>query len=387
MRKLNASQCKTISKPGLYRADDTLYLSVKPSGRKSWIQRVVIGGRRVDMGLGGFPVVALANARKRAFDNRAMIADDKDPRSSKRKAKIPTFREAARQTHESLKPTWTSAMHAKIWMQVLDRHAMPILADLPVDQIAKQDVLKVLMPIWSKRPDTAQRVRQRIRKILEYCQAHEYVNNNVADGAIDGALPSMSKTRGHYRALDYQEMPEAFEVIGSRVASLPSRLCLRFLILTAARSEEARGATWSEVDLGSSTWVIPGHRMKGGKTHRVPLSNSAVAVLKEALPLRNESGLVFPSTAKPDSPMTSATPMKALKLAGLGEKTVAHGFRSSFRTWAGECTDFPREVCEAALAHEVGNMVERSYNRGEMLQKRRDLMQQWADFLAGSGNG
>ncbi len=387
MKKITAAEVKSIARPGLHRADDTLYLSVKPSGRRSWIQRVVIGGRRSDIGLGAYPAVSLAKARRKAFENRATIADGNDPRSSKRRAKIPTFREAARLTHESLKPTWTSAKHEKIWMQVLDRHAMPILADVAVDQITQQDVLKVLTPIWSKRSETARRVRQRIRAILKYCQAHGYVQHNVAGEAIDGALPSMSKTRKHFRALDYQEMPEAFEFISTRVVSLPARLCLLFLIVTASRSNEARGTTWSEIDLGSSTWDIPGSRMKGGKTHRVPLSSSAVAVLKEALPLRDDSDLVFSSTAKPGFPMTPEMLMKTLRQIGLAEKTVVHGFRSSFRTWAGECTDFPREVCEAALAHEVGNMVERSYARGELLTKRRQLMQSWADFLAGSEGG
>lgn len=387
MKKITAAEVKSIDEPGLHRADDTLYLSVKPSGRRSWIQRVVIGGRRSDIGLGAYPAVSLAKARRKAFENRATIADGKDPRSSERRAKIPTFREAARRTHESLKPTWTSAQHGKIWMQVLNRHAMPILADVAVDQITQQDVLKVLTPIWSARSETARRVRQRIRAILKFCQAHGYVQHNVASEAIDGALPSMSKTRKHFLALDYREMPEAFEVISTRVASLPARLCLLFLILTASRSNEARGAAWSEIDLGSSTWDIPGSRMKGGEPHRVPLSTSALKVLKEASPLRNDSDLVFPSTAKPDSLMTSATPMKTLKQVGLNKKTTVHGFRSSFRTWAGECTDFPREVCEVALAHEVGNMVERSYARGDFLPKRRQLMQQWADYLAGSYNG
>ena len=196
-----------------------------------------------------------------------------------------------------------------------------------------------------------------------------------------GALPSMSKARDHFRALDYREMPEAVRIIRTGVSSLSAKLCLLFLILTASRSNEARGATWSEIDLDAATWEIPGRRMKGGKTHRVPFSSLALEVLEEAMLLRNKSGLVFRSTTRPHSPMTSATPMKALKQIGLGKKTVAYGFRSSFRTWAGEQTDFPREVCEAALAQEVGNMVERSYARGDLLQKRRDLMQRWADYL------
>ncbi|MCY3770828.1 MAG: integrase family protein [Gemmatimonadetes bacterium] len=234
----------------------------------------MIDGRRVDMGLGAYPVVPLAKAWQKAFKNRATIADGRDPRSIKRRAKIPTFREAARRTHEGLRPTWTSEKHAEVWMQVLNRHAMPYL----------------------------------------------------------GALPSMSKARDHFRALDYWEMPEAVRIIRTGVSSLSATLCLLFLILTASRSNEARGATWSEIDLDAATWEIPGRRMKGGKTHRVPFSSLALEVLEEAMLLRNRSGLVFPSTTRPHSPMTSATPMKALKQIGLGKKTVAYGFRSSFRT-------------------------------------------------------
>lgn len=387
MKQITAAEVKSEKRPGLHRAGDTLYLSVKPSGRKSWIQRVMFSGRRVDIGLGAYPAVTLAAAREKAFENRTMIADGKDPRSIKRRQRIPTFREAARKTHEGLKSSWTSEPHAKRWMQALDLHAMPILGDFPVDQITRQDVLKVLDPIWDKVPDTAGRVRQRIRTVLKYCQAHGYVEHNVAGEMIDGALPSMRKKRKNFRSLDFQEMPAAFEIIGSRVASIPSRLCLQFLILTASRSKEARNARWSEIDLDSSTWEVPAHKMKQRKAHRVPLSSMAIKVLEEAMILRDDSGLVFPSMAKRGFPMTAEMLLKTVRQVGLGEKTVVHGFRSSFRTWAGECTDFHREVCEHALAHVVGNTVEQSYSRGDQFQKRRQLMQEWADFLVAKEDG
>ncbi|MXW03563.1 MAG: DUF4102 domain-containing protein [Gemmatimonadetes bacterium] len=387
MKQITAAEVKSIKRAGLHRAGDTLYLSVKPSGRKSWIQRVMFSGRRVDIGLGAYPAVTLAAAREKAFENRAMIAGGKDPRSIKRRKRIPTFQEAARKTHEGLKASWTSEPHAKRWMQALDLHAMPKLGDLPVDQITQEDVLKVLVPIWKKVPDTAGRVRQRTRAILKFCQAHGYVEHNVAGEMIDGALPSMRKKRKNFRSLDFQEMPEAFEIIGSRVASIPSRLCLQFLILTASRSKEARDARWNEIDLDSSTWEIPAHKMKQRKPHRVPLSSTAIKVLEKAMILRDESGLIFPSMAKRGFPMTAEMLLKTVRQVGLGEKTVVHGFRSSFRTWAGECTYFHREVCEHALAHVVGNTVEQSYSRGDQFQKRRQLMQEWADFLVRTENG
>ncbi len=384
MKSITAIQVKTITKPGKYRADNGLYLIVKPSGRRSWIQRITIQGKRHEIGLGAYPEVSLAIARKKAFENRTAIEDRRNPLAEKRTAKTPTFREVAVTRHTQLADTWRSDQHTVRWMRSLKKHAMPKLGDLPVDQITKSDVLDVLEPIWHTRPETARRVRQRIRTILEYCQACDFVDHNVAGEAINGALPKIQKVNKHHLAMPYQEMPDTMRLIDSQVVSFPPRLCLKFLILTATRSGEARGVKWSEINFESSTWTVPGDRMKAGKPHRVPLSRSALDVLEEARLLRDDSGLIFPSPVKRGHPLSDMTLMMTLRRCGLADKTVVHGFRSSFRTWALERTDTPWAACEAALAHELGSQVERSYARGDLLDKRRDLMQQWAGYLDGS---
>ena len=381
MKKITAAEARSITRPGIHRADDTLYLCVKTSGRKSWIQRVVIDGRRTDIGLGPFPVVSLAEAREKAFGNRQLIYRGGSPLREQRRVRMPTFAKAAEKTHSSLVPTFRSDLHKKNWMQVLQRHAYPILSDIPVDRITQQDVLSVLEPIWTTRPDTARRVRQRIRAVLRHCQAHNHVDQNVADERIDGALPSMPKVKEHHKALPYREVPEAIRVIGSRVSS--ARLCLKFIICTATRSNEVREATWDEIDRESKTWTIPGSRMKGGKPHRVPLSDSALAVLEEAEGLRDGSDLIFPSASKPGRAMSPENLLKVWRETAIAKNTTIHGFRTSFRTWASERTDIPREVCELALAHAVGNAVERAYSRSDLLEKRTALMRQWDEYLNG----
>ena len=386
MKKLNAAQVKSIKEPGLHRADAGLYLRVRPTGHKSWVQRIVIGGRRTDIGIGEFPTLSLAEARQLSARNRVDVMDGRrDPaaekRAEKRKGKTPTFREAAERTHKSLAPTWRSDQHKVRWMRTLSKHAMPRLGKLSVDQITKHDVLSVLEPIWHTRPETARRIRQRIRGILKYCHAHDYVEHNVAGEGIDGALPKNQKAKKHHRAMPYHEMPDTVRIIDSQVESFPTRVCLQFIILTATRSGEARGARWSEIDFDTSTWTVPGDRMKGGKPHRVPLTKASLDVLEEAQSLRDALDLIFPSPVKRGHPLSDMTLMMTLRRIGLADRTVVHGFRSSFRTWALEQTDTPWEVCEAALAHELGSQVERSYARSDLLERRRPLMQLWSDFL------
>ena len=381
MRKLNAAQCKTIKKPGMYRADDTLYLCVKPTGRKSWVQRIVVDGRRRNLGLGPYPVVSLSQARQRAFENRVKVELGKDPLADKRKARAPLFKDAAASTHASLKPTWKSRHTETTWLQVLNRYAMPKIGNLPVDRITEADVLAILKPIWTEKPETARRVKRRIRAVLEWCREHGHILQNVADNPFKTSLPAMPKVKENYRALDYREVPEALKAIEAGVNSLPAQLCLKFLILTATRSNEAREATWKEIDLKEATWEIPASRMKQARPHRIPLSKSALAVLEQAKELRNNSDLLFPSHQNPGQPLSSEFCRKHFKKLGLWERTTIHGFRTSFRTWASERTDIPREVCELALAHMVGNAVEQAYSRSDLLEKRITLMRLWDEFL------
>lgn len=379
MQRITKTEVKRVSEAGIYRADDTLYLRVRPSGRKHWIQRIVIEGRRTDLGLGSVEFVSLDEARRIALDNRAKIRNGDNPITDNRKVLMPTFGIAATKTHASLKPTWKNKQHSVSWMQVVQKHAFPVLENLPVDTITQRHVLDVLEPIWNKQPETARRVRQRIRAVLRWCQSKEYVTHNVADERIDGALPAMPKVKEHHKALPYRDVPEAVRVISSRVSS--ARLCLRFLILTAVRSNEAREATWDEIDRETRTWNIPAERMKGGKPHRVPLSESALVVLDDAEHLRDGSDLIFPSVTKSRHPMTPDNLMKVWRKTGVAKDTTVHGFRTSFRTWAAEQTDIPREVLELALAHNLGSAVEQAYSRSDLLEKRVRLMDHWAEFL------
>ena len=390
MGNLTAAKAKSLSKPGMHGDGEGLYLSVSRSGSRSWVQRISIEGRRRELGLGSFPAIGLAQARGLAAANRTAVAEGRDPlaerREAKRKAAIPTFREAAKQTFEANRPRWRNGKHTASWWQTLERHAFPTLGDMPVDRIGREDVLRVLTPIWSVRMETARRVRQRTRTVLRWCMAHGYVEHNAAGEAIDGALPPMPRLRAHLRAMPYQEVSAALATVEASKASLASKLCLRFLVLTAARSGEARGATWDEIDEATGEWRIPGSRMKAGVEHRVPLSDAALELLEQARVLRDGSGLIFPSSVKAGHPMSDMTLTQVLRKTGLAERSTVHGFRSAFRDWAAECTSAPHAVMELSLAHAVGSSVEQAYARSDLIEKRRVLMQAWADFVAGDAS-
>ena len=377
--KLTAAKAKSLTEPGMHRADPTLYLRIAPSGTKHWIQRLTIDGRRHDLGLGGFPLVSLAEAREQAFENRRKVRAGGNPLAEKRRPSVPTFREATARTCEALRPRWGEGKHAADWTSSMERYAFPILGDLRVDRIQREDVLRVLTPIWGRKLETARRVRQRVRSVLRWAHAHGYVRENMAGEALDGALPSLTARKSHFRALPYREVPRALETVRESPASLPARLCFEFLVLTAARSGEARNATWAEMDTEAREWRIPGERMKGGREHRVPLPDAGLGLLEQARGLDDGSGLVFPSPLRSGRPLSDMTLTKILRDRGLAERATVHGFRSAFRDWCAE-TGKPREIAEAALAHTVGG-VEGAYFRSDLFARRRALMDQWAAFL------
>ncbi len=384
-KSLTAVEAKSINTPGAYRAGETLYLNVAPGGSKSWVQRLTVHGRRCDIGLGGFPLISLAEARAAAFQNRRLARIGGDPLAEKRKARIPTFREAAEKTFEANRARWRSEKTTKNWQQGMARHVLPVLGALRVDRIKREDVLRILTPIWTGTPEVARKQRNRIRTVLSWCQAHGFIEHNVAGEMIDGALPAMPAVKAHYRALPYREVAAALETVETSGASLAAKLCFRFLVLTATRSGEARGATWSEIDVEAKEWRIPGSRMKAGVEHRVPLADAALAVLEQARIVRDKSDLIFPSSLRPGTPMSDMTLTKVLRSTGLAEKATVHGFRSSFRDWAGERTNTVHAVMELSLAHAVGSAVEQAYARSDLLAKRRRLMEQWAAYITGGG--
>lgn len=380
MAHLTAARVKNAG-VGKHHDGQGLFLRVYESGAKCWVLRVTVDGRRREIGLGGWPVVSLADARAKAFELRAAAAGGRDPLAERRRGDIPTFREAAKRVHDANRARWRNDRTAVLWWASLENHAFAIIGDMAVDRISQSDVLRCVEPMWSTRTETARKVRQRIRTVLRWCQAHGYVQFNMAGEVIDGALPPMPRVKSHFRSLPYTEVADALETVAESGASASAKLCLRFAVLTAARSGEARNSTWEEIDFDAREWRIPAERMKAASEHRVPLSDAALEVLDRAKDCHDGSNLVFPSPLKPGRPLSDMTLTKILRDTGLADRATVHGFRASFRTWALEQTDTPWAVAEAALAHSLGNSTQQAYIRGDAYTKRRQLMDQWAQYL------
>ncbi len=382
MRRTKRLTAKTVqhAPPGKHADGGGLVLVVKPSGTRSWVVRLSVDGKQRDIGIGGYPVVSLADARLRTAEMRAETISGGDPARAQHTVKAPLFADAARTVHEMNLPRWRNQHAANEWLASLERYAFAAIGELPLHRVERSDVIAVLAPIWTTKPETARRVRQRIRKVMQYGMAHGCVESNPAGEAIDGALPSMPKVKNHQRALPYSEVPAALDTVLQTQASEASKLCLRFLVLTAARSGEARGAPWTELDFDAATWTIPRERMKANGEHSVPLSRQALDVLEAAKSLGDGSDVVFPSPLRRGEPLSAEALLKLLRTHGMD--STAHGFRSAFKTWCIEQTATPWAVGEAALAHVVGNSVEAAYVRSDLFDQRRQLMQHWADFVA-----
>ena len=374
-RPLTAARVRTEKRPGRYHDGQGLYLQVDPSGARRWLQRVVIRGKRTDLGLGGWPLVSLNAAREKAIENRRLARVGGDPRTAKRD--VPTFAEAAAEVIKLNLPTWKNTKHAAQWSSTLRTYVFPHFGSRLVTEVSGSDVMKVLTLIWTAKPETARRVRQRISAVMKWAIANNYRLDNPAGDAIEAVLPKTSRTQAHHTALHYAAVPAAMRAVRAAKVTESSKLCLTFQVLTASRPGEARKAQWSEVDVGSRTWTIPSERMKADREHRVPLSERVMEILAEARNLDDGSGLVFPSRS--GRPLSDMTHRKLLRTLGID--CVPHGFRSSFRDWAAEQTDAPHAVMEAALAHTVPNATEAAYFRSDLFERRRTLMTQWAEYL------
>ena len=381
MGKLTVLKAKAMTKVGLHADGGTLFLRVAPGGSRQWIQRISINRKRHDLGLGSFPHVSLQQARERAFANKTAVLNGKDILSERRKQQaMLTFEQATERYHDENQEGWRDNYRKK-WGSALYKYAMPRLGHVPVDQITSQAVINLLLSVSSKRSAQARILRQRIRSILEWAQAHGLVTDNVAGDCIEGGLPTIPAVKEHHRALPYADLPKALKMIDESQSSLSVRLCFRFIALTACRSGEARFAKWSEVDVKNRIWHIPKERMKMKHDFRVPLSTIAIAVLEQAAALRDSSDLIFPSTRKRGVGLSDMAVSAVLKRVGLAEQATVHGLRSGFRNWAAEKTNADYATMEMSLAHAVGNTVERSYASSDLYEKRKILMQQWADFL------
>ena len=389
MGKLTALSAKTLSKPGRHGDGNGLYLNVAPSGSKSWVQRIVIHGRRRDIGLGPYPAVSLARARDIAHDNRTAISQGRDPVAEKREARqaglrrtpsIPTFAQAAAQVIELRRPTWSNARHAAQWENTLAAYVHPVIGNKTVDSITPADAMAALTPIWTTKPETASRVRQRMETVMDWAVTQGYRLDNPAGRSLLKVLPPVKRLREHRQALPYVRVPDAVARVRESTADVPTKLAFEFLVLTAGRSVEVRAAEWSEIDWEAAAWEIPAARMKARRPHRVPLSGRALEILEEAACFGDGHGLVFPSARSGNA--ASPTTFIAL-LRRLGIPAVPHGFRTSFRNWVAECTATPWAVAEAALAHNVGNSTEAAYMRSDLFDQRRALMDRWAEFVTG----
>lgn len=377
-KALTAQFVRNAKDPGKYFDGHGLFLRVDKNGSKFWVQRITIRGKRTEMGLGSPSLVPLAEARERAIANRKLAREGGDPLQAKRAAQeVPTFAEAARKVHELHKPTWRNEKHAAQFISTLETYAFPRMGKLKVSDVSAADVLAVLTPIWTEKNETARRVRQRIGTVLKWTVAQGWRTDNPAQD-IQQALAKVSTTKNRRKALPYADVHICLEAVQGSEATASTKLAFEFLVLTAGRSGEVREAVWSEIDMDAAIWEIPTQRMKAKRPHRVPLTPRALAILREAKALGDGTGFVFPGTKK-GKPLSDATLRKLIRENGFD--VDIHGFRTSFRTWAQERTNFPREVAEAAMAHTLGDKAEQAYARSDLFEKRRKMMDQWAAHI------
>lgn len=387
-RGLTAAFVKQVQQPGRYGDGNGLYLIVDPpppgsdrkAGASRWVLRVQSAGKRRDVGLGGTSGVTLAEARDLAHEIRRKAKAGHDPVATRRAERdgMPSFKTMAETTHKARLGTWRNGKHTSQWLATLEAHAFPVIGSLPVNRVQSADVLKVLLPIWSAKPETARRVLQRIRNVLDHAAAagHRSGENPVNMAKI--GLQKQKRDVQHFAAMRYGDLPAFIVKLRLADSAEAIRLALEFLILTAARSGEVRGAMRSEIDLTERTWTIPAERMKATREHVVPLSPRAVEIVKRAIDLHPNGALLFPTNRAKSGQLSDMALTMVLRRMKID--ATAHGFRSTFRDWVAEETDFPGEVAEMALAHAIGSKVEAAYRRGKLLDKRRELMNAWAEF-------
>ena len=388
--RLTALKVEKAKKPGMYADGGGLYLRVTPEGARNWVLRFMLDRRPRWMGLGPLALYGLAEARARALDARRKRHEGIDPIEARRAgrarqqldaAKAVTFKQCAESYINSHRAGWRSDKHAGQWGATLATYAYPIIGTLPVQAVDTGLVLKALEPIWAAKPETASRLRGRIESVLDFAKVRGYRDgDNPARwrGHLAKLLPARSKVRAveHHSALPYPDLPAFLATLRTQ-EGIAAR-ALEFLILTGARTGEVIGAQWSEIDLLDKTWTVPAARMKAHREHRVPLSPRALAILSEIQAAARDGGFVF-AGGKAGRPLSNMAFLMLLRRMGRADLT-AHGFRATFKTWASERTSFQNEIIEASLAHVTGGKVEQAYMRGDLVEKRRRLMQQWATY-------
>lgn len=369
----------------MYRVAFGVYLRMAPGGSKQFVQRIMVHGKRRDIGLGGWPTTTLAEAKCKAICNRAEVLTGGNPIARKcalRSAKkhntpTPSFKDVQDKTLESLTSIWRNPKTGKNWKESMDNYVPPSIGHKPIEEISREDVLEILVPLWNEKPNLARKLRQRISAVFKMAIAYGYTESNLAGEAIDGALPKQKAVTFHHRALPYSRIPKMLEAVVNADAGIAVRAAVCWITLTACRSGEARYATWKEIDMRHRIWKIPGSRMKVNKDHRVPITDGMLTILELVKPSRGDSDYLFPSTKKPGSPLGENSFSYLVRQIGFGKVTTIHGLRSSFRDWAAE-RGVDRELAEQALAHTVQG-VEGSYFRSDLFRRRRAVMKQWDD--------
>lgn len=379
---LNARAVKALKSDGHTKrlADGGgLYLVAASTSTKSWVLRVVVKGKRCDIGLGSLDLVSLAEARDEALRLRKIARAGADPLAERRHSRrtVPTFEAAAKEVHSLHSASFKNDKHRKQWLASLDG-VFSAFGAKAVDAITSADILAALSPQWLARPETSRRVLQRVRVIFQWCKAQGYCSGDNPTEGVTKVLPKHRTPPAHHSALPYQQVPLFVHNLRKVDSRESVRLAFEFTVLCATRTSETLNATWAEVDLEAKTWTIPGERMKAGVAHRVPLSDRAVEILKRAQTLADGGSYVFPGkiAKKPLSNMVFLMALRRMKR----DDITAHGFRSSFRDWAAERTNFSRSVCEAALAHTLRDKAEAAYNRTDLFDRRRKLMDEWSAF-------
>ena len=380
--KLTSLAIKKLKTPGRYSDGNNLYLKIEDTGSRRWILRLTINGKRRDMGLGSFSFINLADARELASQYNKLAKSGIDPIQErlKEKGQQITLKECTYKVHALNKPIWKTDLLARQWINSFEHHVFPIIGHLTISQIQSVDIMNVLTPIWNTKHDTAKKLKQRLRVVFKWCRAQGYFTGDNPVELAEMALPRLKLNKKHHKYLPYDQLPDLIKKLKDTPIILSNKLAIEFAILTAGRTSEILKAQWDEIDFSNKLWTIPKDRMKANKEHIVPLSDRSIAILKESQKNYPNAKYIFPSELNLEKPLSSNTMLFAIQKR-MNTNVTTHGMRTSFKVWASEVTNFQNEVSEMALSHSIPNKVEAAYRRGNLLEKRRLLMQCWVDYL------
>jgi len=380
--KLTSLAIKKLKTPGRYSDGNNLYLKIEDTGSRRWILRLTINGKRRDMGLGSFSFINLADARELASQYNKLAKSGIDPIQErlKEKGQQITLKECTYKVHALNKPIWKTDLLARLWINSFEHQVFPIIGHLTISQIQSVDIMNVLTPIWNTKHDTAKKLKQRLRVVFKWCRAQGYFTGDNPVELAEMALPRLKLNKKHHKYLPYDQLPDFIKKLKDTPIILSNKLAIEFAILTAGRTSEILKAQWDEIDFSNKLWTIPKDRMKANKEHIVPLSDRSIAILKESQKNYPNAKYIFPSELNLEKPLSSNTMLFAIQKR-MNTNVTTHGMRTSFKVWASEVTNFQNEVSEMALSHSIPNKVEAAYRRGNLLEKRRLLMQCWVDYL------